>query len=150
MKHTKIYFSCQSLKVCQTTLATILTNIQQSHFYPRTGYGDSISYYRREGGSTSQEGFQGNGAAPDFYLAQSRILLKDTREQGNEEALYIAYSLINIYLVAFMLVDNRYLYTLVKPTELPQENLFHPQENLMNWHKGIQVLGGAIKQSKCY
>ena len=66
-------------------------------------------------------------------MAQSRILLKVLRKQGNEETISTEYYLINISLLSLMVVDVTELFTLGKPTESAQAIVVHVQENLTEW-----------------
>ena len=66
-------------------------------------------------------------------MAQSRILLKVLRKQGNEETISTAYYLINISLLSLMVVDVTELFTLGKPTKSAQAIVVRVQENLTEW-----------------
>ena len=50
----------------QTIMVVLLTTIKQFHFYLRTRYGDSDSYYIGDRGSLLQVGRHGNGSEPEF------------------------------------------------------------------------------------
>ena len=66
-------------------------------------------------------------------MAQSRILLKVLRKQGNEETISTEYYLINISLLSLMVVDVTELFTLGKPTKSAQAIVVRVQENLTEW-----------------
>ena len=54
-------------------------------------------------------------SAPTLYLAQSSILLDFTKQPVNDESLSMKYSLIHLYLVTFMFVVDKDLFTLGIP-----------------------------------
>ena len=62
----------------------------------------------------------------------------------------MAYTLVQFYLVKFMFVDGTYLFTLGRTMSYDQEIRVCTQENPTDWHEGLKLLGGALKQDKCY
>ena len=109
----------------------IVTTMHWFHLYLRTVHGYSDSFYSREGLLPSQGLCEINGVAPDFFLEQSRMLLKFMKQQVNEESLFMSYSLIRISEIAFMAIEDTYLLTLGRPNKYDQSIKVRAQENLI-------------------
>ena len=150
MHHTGISLACQTLGIPAITVAMMLLTLQQIKYYIKTGHGESEDYYSAEGGDPFQGGCQGNGAAPGYWIAESRILLRFMTDCGHTTTITTAMTLVQMTLVSFMFVDDKELITMAVQGDSHQTLIRTAQHKLTNWQKGLEVTGGALKREKCY
>ena len=130
--------------------------LQQATNKVTTAFGTSSSSYggpqRLSKGLVPLQGVgQGNGAGPASFVALSSTGINLMRKRGYGTLLTACLSLIQLFLVCFMFVDDdQYLQAATHVDQSGEEVLPEAQAGLDYWVGYLQATGGAINPEKSY
>ena len=130
--------------------------LQQAQNRVATAFGTSTNYYggskRTSTGLPPVQGVgQGNGAGPASFVALSSTGINLMRKKGYGTLLTACLSLIQLFLVCFMFVDDdQYMQAASSVDQPGEEVLPQAQEGLNYWVGYLQATGGAINPEKSY
>ena len=80
--------------------------IQSMHYFLRTTFGDSNSFYGGKQQIPFQGSCQGNGASPAVWLVISMYLVLLMHQEGHTFTLHSAYSGLCLTFIGFLFVDD--------------------------------------------
>jgi hypothetical protein len=99
--HSIASICAQRLAVAIETIICLLMTIILMHFYLRTAFGDSLTFYRGVGGIC-----QGNGGGPAMWLSVSIVLVENMRRQGYISIFVRVVMGLKVCFIGFLFVDD--------------------------------------------
>jgi hypothetical protein len=96
----------QALGVPQEAVVSLLSTIQDMHFFLCTGFGDSKAYAGSTNGKKTQGLCQGNGAAPAGWTVMSITMIQAHKRKGHGVHLVCSITKTALHLVGTLFVDD--------------------------------------------
>ncbi len=148
--HPPTSIALRSLGIPVTAIRVLLTSMQGTQYFLRTGFGESSESF---GGTPTNPNFglgQGNGASPPSFLALSSLIVNGYRRQGHGANVTLAFVGHLFTLAAVMYVDDTDILHW-PPSAYTDDNKLasYVQRATMGWGHLSQALGGILKAPKC-
>jgi hypothetical protein len=143
----------QAFGVLSEAIESMLTTIQNTQFFLRTGYGDSRGYASGDMGTSPKairmQGMcQENGASPAAWTVTSIPMILAHKKKGHG-AHFIA-PISSHVCHGGLFVDNTDLFHLdMRTVQSVVEAHQCLQEAVINWRKLLLATGGTLKPEKC-
>ena len=87
---------------------------------------------------------------PGFWITISIMLVKYLMSRGHIKEICLALSLLAVLLTAILFMDDMDLPIISRQGEGGEVLWIWAQCKVLDWQRGLQVMGGNLKVAKCH